>query len=277
VRRPVLEHPPADHVLRELGLEIDVQADGVAHGFLAVGDSIRTPSGEPRMGAVATAVDVLGGVTSIRACSPDRVATADMTLHLLPTGGTDELHVVMHVRRRGRRTLVVEAELFGDRRQPAGLATLTFAVLPQPPGAPVLAVAPPGGGRRPAVVPAVEATRPFVDAVGLRVAGPGDVQVDVAPKVRNSLGALNGGVLTTCIDEAVATAGTATLGRPAETTELHIVFLELGRVGPVRARAEVLAGPTTPLDDRVTTTVVVTDEGNGGEVLTRATGVAVAR
>jgi acyl-coenzyme A thioesterase PaaI-like protein len=220
-------------------------------------------------------VDRMGGMASIRACTPDRVATADMSLHLVPTGGTDRLDGTMHIRRRGRRTLVVEVELYGDRRQPAGLATLTFAVLPQPPGAPVLPAI--DTGRRPAVEPSGVGRRAFHRALGLRSVATNTVEIDVVPPVQNSLGALNGGFLTSTVDAAVAAAATEMMGRPAETVDLQVAFLELGRVGPVRATAELVGDVATAAEDRrAIFEVTVRDAGADDEVLTRATAVAVA-
>nr|WP_283251183.1 hotdog domain-containing protein [Rhabdothermincola salaria] len=256
-------------------MEVDQRDDGTLIGHLPVTDAVRAPSGEPLLGVVATMVDMMGGMASIRACTPDRVATADMSLHLLPTGGTDRLDGTMHIRRRGRRTLVVEVELFGDRRQPAGLATLTFAVLPQPPGAPVLPAI--DLGRRPAVEPSGVGGRPFHRALGLRSATPGVVEIDVVPAVQNSLGALNGGFLTSTIDAAVAGAATEIMGRPAETVDLQVAFLELGRVGPVRSVAELVGDRATAGHDRrAAFEITVLDGGADDEVLTRATAVAVA-
>lgn len=273
--RSVLDYPPPDHVLRELGLEVDVRADGTLDGFLPITDAVRAPSGEPLLGAVATMVDMMGGIASIRACTPDRVATADMSLHLVPTGGTDRLEGTMHVRRRGRRTLVVEVVLRGGNGQPAGLATLTFAILPQPPDAPVLGTLEPG--RRPAIEHRHVGRRPFADALGLRHVDAATVEIDVVPEVRNSLGALNGGFLTAVIDAAAAGATAAAIGRPAETVDLHIAFLQLGRVGPLRASATVLDDPSgAAARGRAMLSVDVTDQGSDGLLLTRATAVAVA-
>ncbi len=271
---PVLAYPPSDHVLGELGMEIDLRPDGTLDGFLPVTDAIRTGSGEPLLGAVATWVDMMGGMASIRACTPDRVATADMTVHLVPTGGTDELTATMHIRRRGRRTLVVEVEIRGDRAQPAGLATISFAVLPQPPGAPVLPVV--ESGRRAVLPGSPIGRRPLPEAIGLVRVDEGVVETQLRPEVRNSLGALNGGFLTAAIDAAAADAASAAFHGPAETVELHIAFLELGRVGPVRARAELLGSHHDAASARrATLTVEVTDEGQEAQVLTRASAVAV--
>jgi acyl-coenzyme A thioesterase PaaI-like protein len=97
------------------------------------------------------------------------------------------------------------------------------------------------------------------------------------PRVRNSLGALNGGLLTATIDAACADAASTILGRPAASVELHTAFLELGRVGPVQARAVVLDDTDAAHDlGRATLSVEVVDRGNDDQLLTHATAVAVA-
>jgi uncharacterized protein (TIGR00369 family) len=70
----------------------------------------------------------------------------------------------------------------------------------------------------------------------------GAIDMEVTPRVVNSSGALQGGLLATLCDMV---AGTALLGgdSPYErsaTSELHISFLEGARTGPVRATARIL-------------------------------------
>jgi acyl-coenzyme A thioesterase PaaI-like protein len=275
VSGPASNHPHPDHALRELGIELGRETETSLSAHMPVTDAVRAPSGEPLLGPVATMVDMLGGIASLRACAPDRVATADMSLHLLPTGGTDRIDATMHIRRRGRHTLVVEVALTGASGLPAGLATLTFAVLPQPPGTPGLPLARPGP--RPALEPRGVGARRFADSIGLRPVDADGMEIDVRPQVCNSLGALNGGVLTTTLDAAAARVAVAVLGRDAETVELQIAFLELGRTGPVRARAEAVGNLGVARDGgRVTLDATATDEGNDGELLARAWAVAVA-
>jgi len=68
------------------------------------------------------------------------------------------------------------------------------------------------------------------------------MEMDVTPRVVNSSGALQGGLLATLIDSAGGMAlmqGDYTGPRPV-TSELQVSFLAGARVGPVRAVAHVL-------------------------------------
>ena len=68
------------------------------------------------------------------------------------------------------------------------------------------------------------------------------MEMEVTPRVVNSSGVLQGGLMATMVD---LVAGTALLRGPepyqsSSTTELQMSFLEPARVGPVRAVAHVL-------------------------------------
>jgi len=68
------------------------------------------------------------------------------------------------------------------------------------------------------------------------------MEMDITPVVRNSSGALQGGMLATLIDMV---AGMALVFREdgyehAATSEMHISYLAGARIGPVRAAAHVL-------------------------------------
>ena len=90
--------------MRLLSLETEQFEDGNIRGWLPVNDTISTSTGGPRLAAVAMLVDALGGLRSISAAAPDWAFTADMSIHLLPTGPMKQLQADLHVRRRGRRT-----------------------------------------------------------------------------------------------------------------------------------------------------------------------------
>lgn len=67
-------------------------------------------------------------------------------------------------------------------------------------------------------------------------------EMEVTPKVINSSGALQGGLLATLIDMV---AGTALLRgenayKQTATSEMHVSYLEGARVGPVRALATIV-------------------------------------
>ena len=68
------------------------------------------------------------------------------------------------------------------------------------------------------------------------------MEMEVTPRVVNSSGALQGGLLATLIDMVAGTSllrGGSAYGRSA-TSELQVSFLAGARVGPVRATAHVL-------------------------------------
>ena len=115
-----------------LGLTVEQDESGDVRGWMPVTEHTISADGMPRLGAVAMLVDALGGMRSITASDPEWAFTADMSLHLLPSGPCDVLRADLHVRRRGRRTLVIEADLTADEERPAGSALLTFAVVPRP-------------------------------------------------------------------------------------------------------------------------------------------------
>ena len=264
---------PRDHVQYELDGDITFDEDGTTTGRLRPSDVQRTPSGEVPLGLVANFADLLAGWASLRASAPDRVATADMTVSVLRTDRPEHLDGRVSVVRRGRRTLVSEVAIVDDRGAAAALATVTFAVLPQPPEATPPSILPPG--RHPLTRDRRRPTSSFASSAGVVVDGPGVAHVPITPRVHNALAALNGGVLATLLDVVVASAGTSALGRACTTSDIDIAYLSLGRVGPARATATVLGAPLPRGTDRATVEVVVIDEGADDRLLTRATGLAV--
>ena len=255
---------PPRHALRLMALELERSRDGDVTGWMAVTDHIRSPSGGARMAAVAMLVDALGGARSLPAAAPDWSITADMSLHLVPSGPVSELEAVIHVRRRGRRTLVVDVDLTADGSRPAGTATVSFAVVPRPAHLEHVVVDVDGEpGRRPMIDPegAEPLDRPYIEELGLVEVEPGTVTIELRPEVCNNLGALHGAVHASMIDEASASLGRQLLGAGAETTEVHLAFLELARPGPLRAEATLIGGPS-PEDDRLSAEVRLLD-GDG--------------
>jgi uncharacterized protein (TIGR00369 family) len=97
----------------------------------------------------------------------------------------------------------------------------------------------------------------------------GALEMEVTPRVVNSSGALQGGLLATLCDMVAGTAllrGDEAYERSA-TSELHVSFLEGARHGPVRATAHVLrrGGRTAVVR------VDVTDRGAGDQLVAVAT------
>ena len=253
---------PVRHAMRLVDLEIERTADGDVRGWMPVTDHVRSPSGGPRLGPVAMLVDALGGARSLPAAAPDWSITADMSLHLVPVGAVTELAAAVHVRRRGRRTLVVDVDLTADGGRPAGLATVSFAVVPRPAHLEDVVVDL-VTGRRPMIdrEGAEPLDRAYVDELGISGPAPGTTAIELRREVTNNLGALHGAVHAAMIDEASASLGRHLLGEGAETTEVHLAFLELARPGPLRAEATVIGAPD-PAGDRLSAEVRLLD-GDG--------------
>jgi acyl-coenzyme A thioesterase PaaI-like protein len=245
--------------MRLLAMESEQFADGDVRGWLPVTPLITGPDGGPRIGAVAMLVDALGGMRAITAAAPDWAFTADMSLHLLPTGPIDHLRADIRVLRRGRRTLVLEAELTTHDDRPAGLAMLTFAVVPRPDHL-VNIVIDFSPGRR--IMSSLDADQippgRYYEELGFIEQGTGIVGVELHPEVENTVGALHGAVHTALIDEAAVSIGRSLLGPTATTTDVHLAFMELGVTGPMRAEAR-LVGRPDPAGDRITAVVQVFD------------------
>ena len=271
----VVTYPPERHVLRDLGLTTELGPALVIRGEMPVGPELRTPSGVTHAGALATLVDVMGGGLAATAAQPDWIATADLTLHVLARRAVTCVDAVGRVIRRGRTTVVVDVELTADGTE-LGLATMTFAILPRRDGNPVIpdtatdavarmTMALPGSGFRQPLEPSAGIVRTDPDA--------GRFHLPIADYVRNSLGAVQGGMMATTAATAAEGALSAAAGAPLAVVDLHVTYLTLAKVGPVRSDTRVLAA--TP--EYGTAHVELVDEGADDTVCTlvRARGVRV--
>lgn len=274
------EYPPPGHVLGALGIEVLVDEERAARARLEAGPHVAGPDGSVRAGVVATLVDVVGGAIGARELHPDWMATADLTVHRVGSFAGPLVEAAGSVVRRGRSTMVVRSEVrvgpAGDgpmTGEPVAVATTTFAVLTARGGAGPVALAPPPARTRFAG-PALG--QPVVDAVGLSVRdeASGVVVLPLAAHVRNSFGALQGGVTALVAEVSAASALRRALGRTPTVADLHLTYLAVPRVGPVTATAEVLVAP--PGAGWGTARVTLVDVGDGGRTVALASAVAVA-
>jgi uncharacterized protein (TIGR00369 family) len=258
-------YPPEQHVLRDLRVEFEQRADGLGYGWLPVDGFVRNPSGSVHAGVLATLVDLLGGGLAATTVAPDWIATADLTLHVLPRPAADEVEGVARVLRAGRTTAVIEVEL-RDAVGALGIATMSFARLIRRDENPV--VPPPGSSGRGTLASAgSRLTEPIVDRVGFAVveASAGIVELPLTPYVGNTLAAVQGGVVATAVAVATDAIVGAKSGVPVETVDLQITYLSLVKDGPLRTSAHLV--------DPRTADVSVLDAI--GRVATAATAVAV--
>ncbi len=251
-------YPPPVHVLRDLGLDVEVLDGGMTRGRLAARVAPHDDAGAlVPFGVVSTAVDILAGAVCGRAIAPDWMATSVMSLHLGDVVADREVVLDAAVLRAGRSSVTVEVEVIqGD---PVGSALLTFSRLPR--RATTLVLPDAGGapgdrygfGALDAASGRIAAGIDGFDAaIGCRpdAGDPTRLEADVSPYVRNSFGAVNGGVVAAVADAAgrhVAehAAGGAGAGAPGgtvawRTLDLTANLLGQGRHGPMTTTARVL-------------------------------------
>ncbi|HZQ84211.1 MAG TPA: PaaI family thioesterase [Acidimicrobiales bacterium] len=229
-----MPYPPAEHLLRDLGFEVETPPDGTATAWMPVTPAITDASGGVSLGVLATLVDSVSGNLAARTASPDRVATADLAVTVAgPCTGT-EVEAAASVVRRGRTTLVVEVRLTD-----AAWATATFSILPRRDDTPGPVIPPIAPGRRAVLGGRGSAlTRWIGDAIGITTvdASEGRLSVPLSAYTANSFGALQGGLVAFVAEQA----GACALGRPA--VELHVAYLSQCRDAPFTTSAE-LVGP----------------------------------
>lgn len=266
------EYPPAQHILRDLRLTVEHRPDGTSTGWIPVTSHICNPSGSPRAGVLAILVDVVGGGLAAVAARPDWIATADLTLHLIPRPVTGEIEAQGRVLRQGRTTVVLEVSLRERDGGALGIATMSFAVLPrraenlsvdQVDRVNLLTMGTPGSGL----------VTPFHDQVRLSVvdANAGAIELPLSDYVANSLGAIQGGMMAAAADAAAERALELACGGPVETCDLQITYLALAKVGPVRTDTRVL----TATPEFGSAHVEIVDTGATDRLTTLARVVAV--
>jgi acyl-coenzyme A thioesterase PaaI-like protein len=268
-------YPPEQHLLRDLGLWIERDAEG-SRGGLPVAPGVCTDRGCARAGVLATLVDLVGGESALRMVQPDWVATSDLVMHVTRPVRAGEVEAHPALLRRGRSTAVIEVELReAGSAGLVGLATMTFAVLPARSEEQRAGLGPDeprtGFGR-----PGQRLEAPVGERMGARLldASQGAWELPLSGYVTNSLGALQGGAVATLVDLSAESAARAAVGEPWITTDLAVHYLSLGKRGPIRSRARLLrrdaAGAVARVEvrdagaeDRLTTVATVTVEPFG--------------
>ena len=267
-------YPPDHHVLRDLRLESEAGPDLTARGWIDVSDSLRGPTQLPHPGALATLVDAVGGGLAATAARPDWIATADLTMHIVPCPGVTRVQAAGRVLRAGRTTVVIAVDITSTAGDALGMATMTFAILPRRDGNPV--IDPVAATRRTTMARAGSGfTQSLESTTGLRVLDDraGAVQLPLTDYVRNTLGAVQGGMMAMTAAVAAERALSAAANAHMDVVDLQVTYLALAKVGPVASTVRVLDVQS----DFATAHVELTDAGADGRVTTivRARGVRV--
>lgn len=284
-----MSYPPEHHLLRDLPFEIEDTGADSSRGHLRVTPQLLTgPSGPFDIGPVLVATDVLSGFLVGRVIAPDWMATAQLAVHLAephlaePVGGVaaetvagepdESVEVVIDatVRRAGRTTVVVGCEIRVDDSE-VGDAILTFVRLPRRDGNIEIADTPILLGRRSSMaLPGSGFSRPFRDHIGVELTDPstGSARLEVVDYVRNSFGAVNGGVVTSLAAGAAAALAGDRFGVPARALDLTATYLSQGKVGPLITRGRVMrCDDVTALVRVEVLDAGVTSEGDDGRTL----------
>lgn len=232
-------YPPPDHALHDLPFEVEVVAESEQRARL---DPARWS-----LGALATVVDVLCGSLCAGVVAPDWMATSSLTLRTSgPAPADAPLVLDARVLRSGRRSVTIEVRLAAEGAvAPFGDAVLAFSRLERRSDNLDLSALSSAIGTRRRVG---DGDRPdpaaFDRAIGPVVVHrgePSSTETAVTPYVRNSFGAVNGGVVAAI----AANAALVGAGPAAQVDEVSVQHLGQGREGPVRAVAEpLLVGPS---------------------------------
>ena len=102
----------ARHFLGDLGVEGQSGFEGLCIARIPANAANCTETGGVRAGVLATLVDVVGGVLATRELYPDWMATADLVLQIVRPAWGPLVESRASVLRRGRNTLVVEADVY---------------------------------------------------------------------------------------------------------------------------------------------------------------------
>ncbi len=202
--------------------------EGRTHGSCAVRPDMLVPGTDRiRIGHLASLVDIVGGSPPHGPLLP----TLDLRVQLLgppPTAG--ELQLVNEPLKSSQRFFVAEVPIRADgASRPFASSTITF-MNDRVPGVPEVGTAPPltdGAGLS------------FHDMLAVRYPDACSAEISWEPRIGNGPHGTVLGAVQSLLAELAAEHALAPRGRHV-VTDLDMRFLNRVKVGPVRARAEVL-------------------------------------
>jgi acyl-coenzyme A thioesterase PaaI-like protein len=247
------DYPPPGHLLRRLGISLlpDGHDETVMYSSMPLTPELFVGE-HVRLAVVATMVDMAAGTMAVGVVQPDWTATFDLASHRIgdaePGSKADG---VTRLVRAGKNTVISESTVTAGGR-PIVYAETTFSRLPHRPGtAASSAMTQPrhlGEGEEP--IPC-----PLAELIGFRRHGPGAVDFDLQPLIRNSTGSIQGGVSGMALEQAALDVA----GPGAGVDFLHVYYLSAARLGPYRA----IATPLRTAEYGVTGRAELRDHGNG--------------
>ncbi len=265
--RPIGSYPPPQHLLRDLEVVFELKGDQRELSVEVVPE-IRTDRGTLDAGVAAVLVDMQAGGVALDHVQPDWMVTSDMTLHMLRPVGGGGITGRTRVLRTGKNSVVLEAELIGrGATSPAVIAQLGFTRIPRREDTLRIAGEPPA--RTCFALPDSGFDAPFYQKLGLRTvdAAAGRLELELVDYQRNSVGAMQGGVVVALASKAAEAIARSTLGEPVVTCDLTAHYLALARSGPVRSRAQIVRSD----GDAVVVRVELRDAGQADRLCTIVT------
>jgi uncharacterized protein (TIGR00369 family) len=256
-------------MLRDLLISVEFQEKTRCVVRAPVVSEICTDRGGVHVGVVGTLVDVLGATLAIRALYPDWIATAGLSIYTIRPAKSGTVVASGTIIRAGQSINVIDVDISeessGDTHlsTPIGSAIMTFSRLPRRKDTIEVEADSVNG-----VTFAVEGaglSRRYLDEVGLQILDDtaGIVEIKMTEYVRNSFGAIQGGIVALLADIAGQCAARAATGQPLITKDLTIHYLSQGKVGPFRTRARMLR----QTNDTALTRVEVVDRGANDRLL----------
>jgi uncharacterized protein (TIGR00369 family) len=241
-------YPPQHHLLRDLRISVEFQPGWRSIVRVPVVPAVCTDQGGMQVGVIATLVDVLGGTLSIRMVYPAWIATADLSIHMAERATSGVVAARGSVMRAGRTRVVIEVDIRQETPSPQsvsrsiGSALMTFSRLPAGKHIPEVQIDDNISEMLEFALDGSGLDRPCLDAFGVRIvdSARGVVELEMDDYVRNSRGALQGGIFAILGDAAGEHAARAATGQPLTTSDLAIHYLLPGKIGPFRTRATVL-------------------------------------
>jgi acyl-coenzyme A thioesterase PaaI-like protein len=229
-------HGTPDSYVRRMGLTFST-VDGRTCGRLPDSPALCSADGRLRLGAMAVLADCLSGYRALGDFEGAWVGTSDLAIHGPSQRAPGGVEAAAEILRKRRQGAVYEVAIRSGDAQVA-VAVITLGLLSRQ-GEPKVPSTITGQG---AATGPPGALGSLEDLLALEPAADGEgTSLRLDDGVRNSWGVVAGGVLALVVEaEAERVAGPLWPG-PSAVEALGLHFLAPGRVGPIVARATLLA------------------------------------
>ena len=239
--------PPARHILRDLGMEMETGPGGYHATRMPLVPEVLTPDGHVQVAVLATLADLAAATPTLHHVFPDWMATSDLTACVAARPESGPLLARPRVLRAGRTSIVTEVEIVdeGARGELAvGHSLLAFARIERPEQTRNLLPPDPTTERTRSSMARADSAmrRHHHEQTGLRItdAVAGVVELERSEYVLNSFGTVQGGSVATLAEAAAEALVGAATGKAASSVDVSVRYLAQGPRGPYRTAARLL-------------------------------------